>query len=75
MSLEMLPAVVGVLRLGACYAPMDVDAWSQARVEAALEATGAKTVLATTAVNAHGYNVVSIGSDILDAPAVSSSLE
>ncbi|KAM5507749.1 NRPS cluster protein [Microsporum canis] len=75
MSLEMLPAVVGVLRLGACYAPIDVDSWSRGRIEAALEATEAKTVLATTAINLPGYNVLSIGSDILESPDVSPSLE
>lgn len=75
MSLEMLPAVVGVLRLGACYAPMDVDSWSQDRIKAALEATGAKLVLATTAIQLPGYNVLVIGSDILNSPDVSSSLE
>jgi non-ribosomal peptide synthetase component F len=75
MSLEMLPAVVGVLRLGACYAPMDVVSWSRDRVDAALEATGAKTVLATTAIHLPGYNVISIRRDILDSPEASRSLE
>lgn len=75
MSLEMLPAVVGVLRLGACYAPMDVASWSRDRVEAALEATAAKTVLATTEIDLPGYNVITIGRDILDSPGVSPSLE
>jgi non-ribosomal peptide synthetase component F len=75
MSWEMLPAVVGVLRLGACYAPMDVASWSRDRVDAALEATGAKTVLTTTAIDLLGYNVISIGSDILNSPEASPSLK
>ncbi|KAF5855854.1 hypothetical protein ETB97_008318 [Aspergillus alliaceus] len=36
MSLDMLPAVIGILRVGACYVPMDVAAWSRTRIEAAL---------------------------------------
>ena len=36
MSLEMLPAIIGILRVGACYVPMDVAAWSHSRIEAAL---------------------------------------
>ena len=37
MSLEMLPAVIGILRVGACYAPMDVAMWSGERVQSALD--------------------------------------
>ncbi|KAI1170161.1 hypothetical protein F4777DRAFT_570376 [Nemania sp. FL0916] len=54
MSLEMLLAVVGVLRLGACYVPMDVRVWSRTRIDAALGATGAKSVLATGSIDFSG---------------------
>ncbi|KAH2164064.1 hypothetical protein KXV74_008012 [Aspergillus fumigatus] len=36
MSLEMLSAVIGILRVGPCYVPMEVAAGSSARIEAAL---------------------------------------
>ncbi|KAI9713357.1 MAG: NRPS [Chrysothrix sp. TS-e1954] len=49
MSLEMLPAVIGILRIGACYAPLDVAVWSIARVEAALLELSAPVALATAA--------------------------
>lgn len=47
MSLEMLPAVIGILRVGACYAPMDVAVWGQARVEAALSQLSAPIAIVT----------------------------
>ncbi|KAH8807830.1 nonribosomal peptide synthetase 11, partial [Xylogone sp. PMI_703] len=74
MSFEMLAAVIGVLRLGACYVPMDIDSWSQARIDAALEATSAKVVLATDVVDLPGLDVVYIGRGIWDASG-SSSIE
>ncbi|KAL2074707.1 hypothetical protein VTL71DRAFT_8486 [Oculimacula yallundae] len=36
MSLEMLPVIIGILRVGACYVPIDVVAWSLGRIEAVL---------------------------------------
>ncbi|KAI8247807.1 hypothetical protein K4K56_011550 [Colletotrichum sp. SAR 10_98] len=36
MSLAMLPTVIGILRVGACYVPIDVVAWSSARIESIL---------------------------------------
>ena len=48
MSLEMLPAVIGILRVGACYAPMDVASWSPSRIQAALSTLSAPVVLTTT---------------------------
>ncbi|KAF7588774.1 hypothetical protein BBP40_005240 [Aspergillus hancockii] len=47
-SLHMLPAVIGILRVGACYAPLDVAAWSSARVEAALAELAAPVALIAT---------------------------
>lgn len=37
MSVELIPSILGVLRVGACYAPIDLAAWSRARVESTLE--------------------------------------
>lgn len=48
MSLDMLPAVVGILRVGACFAPMDTVAWSRARIEAALSELSAPFALVTS---------------------------
>lgn len=48
MSLEMLPSIIGILRVGACYAPMDVAAWSGSRVDAALASLSAPIALVTT---------------------------
>lgn len=49
MSLEMIPAVIGILRVGACYAPVDVALWSSARVEAALRELSPRVAVATAA--------------------------
>jgi non-ribosomal peptide synthetase component F len=32
MLLAMFPAVIGILRIGACFAPMDIQAWSHSRI-------------------------------------------
>ncbi|ORX91634.1 putative nonribosomal peptide synthase [Clohesyomyces aquaticus] len=47
MSLEMIPALVGILRVGACFAPMDVAAWGRTRIEQALSELSAPTALVT----------------------------
>lgn len=49
MSLEMLPAMIGVLRVGACLAPMDVAAWNPARIESAISELEPKVAVVTTA--------------------------
>ncbi|KAH7371053.1 putative nonribosomal peptide synthase [Pyrenochaeta sp. MPI-SDFR-AT-0127] len=48
MSLEMLPAIIGILRIGACLAPMDVAAWSHARIQSALSELSATVAVVTT---------------------------
>ncbi|RBA17287.1 hypothetical protein FPRO05_02011 [Fusarium proliferatum] len=48
MSLEMLPAVIGVLRVGACYIPMDVVAWSRGRIESALSDLSSSVAVITS---------------------------
>lgn len=48
MSLEMLLAVIGILRVEACYAPMDVAVWSGDRIEAALPDLAAPVALVTS---------------------------
>lgn len=45
----MLVGVLGILRTGACYCPIDVIAWSPARMLTALRAVGS-ALLASTVV-------------------------
>jgi non-ribosomal peptide synthetase component F len=48
MSLAMFPAVIGILRIGACFAPMDVQAWSLSRIEGALLGLSSPVALVTS---------------------------
>lgn len=61
MGLEMVIAVLGILRLGACYCPMDFAAWSESRVRATLEAVQSRLVLGTVETEVPGYEIVQIG--------------
>lgn len=58
MGLEMVVAVVGVLRLGAAYCPMDSELWSSSRVMATLETVQSKLVFATVETTLPGNEVV-----------------
>nr|POE75179.1 nonribosomal peptide synthetase sirp [Quercus suber]POE94740.1 nonribosomal peptide synthetase sirp [Quercus suber] len=64
MGLEMVAAVLGILRLGAAYCPMDSNAWSSARILAALESVGSRLVFGTVEMSLLGYEMVRI-TDIL----------
>ncbi|KAI1176089.1 putative nonribosomal peptide synthase [Nemania sp. FL0916] len=69
MSLEMLPCIIGILRTGACYVPIDVVAWSKDRIEAAIEAVAPSIVVATTST--HGLRLpttVQFHPEILNLP-------
>jgi non-ribosomal peptide synthetase component F len=55
MSLEMLPCIIGILRTGACYVPIDVVAWSKDRIEAAIATVAPSIVVATAPV--HGLQL------------------
>lgn len=50
MSLEMLPSILGTLRTGAAYVPIDVAAWSRSRIEATLFELSSPFALVTTPV-------------------------
>ncbi|KAF5851703.1 hypothetical protein GGP41_000422 [Bipolaris sorokiniana] len=58
MSLEMVASVLGILRLGASYCPIDFNAWSLERVVATLEAVGSRLVLSTVETTISGYELV-----------------
>jgi non-ribosomal peptide synthetase component F len=60
MSLEMVASVLGILRLGASYCPIDFTAWSSERVVATLEAVGSRQVLSTVETTISGYEMVRI---------------
>lgn len=64
MGLEMLASVLGILRLGAAYCPIDFNSWSSARVMATLEAVGSPLVLCTVGTTLPGYELVRV-SDML----------
>ncbi|KAH2984181.1 hypothetical protein KXW58_009544 [Aspergillus fumigatus] len=48
MSLEILPPVIGILRVGSCYVPIDVAAWSRIRIEAALSEPASPVAVITS---------------------------
>ncbi|KAJ5752421.1 hypothetical protein N7520_009338 [Penicillium odoratum] len=50
MSLEMLPSILGTLRTGAAYVPIDVAAWSRSRIEATLFELSSPFAIVTTPV-------------------------
>jgi non-ribosomal peptide synthetase component F len=58
MSLEVVPAVLGVLRVGGCYVTIDTAAWSKARVEATLEDISPRVAIATNQPNTQRVPVI-----------------
>lgn len=44
----MLPAVIGILRVGACYVPIDTGVWSKSRAEDVLRELAAPVAIVTT---------------------------
>ncbi|KAI1328951.1 hypothetical protein F5Y16DRAFT_397913 [Xylariaceae sp. FL0255] len=58
MSLEMIPAIIGILRIGVCYVPMDLAAWRKERIISALESVSASVVLATSSTD--GFPLLSV---------------
>lgn len=60
MGLDMLVAILGVLRLGACYCPLDFSAWGDSRILATLQAIGSRLVLSTVATTLPGYELLQV---------------
>lgn len=59
-SLDSVAAILGLMRLGACFVPMDARAWSQARVNTVLQAVEPHVVVACerSELNAAGYPII-----------------
>jgi non-ribosomal peptide synthetase component F len=53
MSLQLVPSILGVLRVGACYVAIDAEAWSEARIAATLEDISPRVVITTVDVGAY----------------------
>lgn len=60
MGLDMLVAIMGVLRLGACYCPLDFNAWGDSRILATLQAIGSRLVLSTMDTTLPGYEILQV---------------
>ncbi|KAF3480033.1 uncharacterized protein GIQ15_07009 [Arthroderma uncinatum] len=58
MSLELVPAILGVLRVGACYIPVDMEAWSKARIDATLRDISPQVVIGTSQLDTRGVPAV-----------------
>jgi len=69
MSLEMLVAVLGILRVGASYCPIDFNVWSMSRIEATMEAINSPLVFSTLKTEIAGYTVVYIPDMLQTTPS------
>ncbi|KAL7940029.1 hypothetical protein V8C42DRAFT_42198 [Trichoderma barbatum] len=58
MSLELVPAILGVLRVGACYVAIDLAAWSRARIDATLEDISPQVAIATSQLDTRRVPVI-----------------
>ncbi|KAJ4308854.1 hypothetical protein N0V94_009184 [Neodidymelliopsis sp. IMI 364377] len=58
MSLELLPAILGVLRIGGCYVPIDIASWSKARIDATIEEISPQVAIATVQPDTHRVPVI-----------------
>ncbi|KAI0392631.1 non-ribosomal peptide synthetase [Xylariaceae sp. FL0594] len=57
---EMVVSFLGVLKTGACYAPIDIEAWGEGRIKATLERVSARVVINLGSSSYPGYDVVSL---------------
>ncbi|KAK7514328.1 nonribosomal peptide synthase GliP2 [Phyllosticta citriasiana] len=59
-SPAMVVAVLAILKLGACYVPVDLSSWGPERIETTLEIVGAKTLVCTEELGAPlaGYEMI-----------------
>ncbi|KAL2751985.1 hypothetical protein ACRALDRAFT_1007025, partial [Sodiomyces alcalophilus JCM 7366] len=64
-SIEMVVCFFGILKAGACYVPIDAEAWGKERIASTLEAVSARVVIdlgapAGASSYLSGYDVVSM---------------
>ncbi|KAK8163733.1 hypothetical protein IWX90DRAFT_238078 [Phyllosticta citrichinensis] len=59
-SPAMVVVVLAILKLGACYVPVDLSSWGPERIETTLSIVGARTVVCTEELDAPlaGYEVI-----------------
>jgi len=57
---EMVVSFLGVLKTGACYVPIDIEAWGEDRIKATLERVSARVVINLGSSSYPGYDIVSL---------------
>ncbi|KAM0251465.1 hypothetical protein ACHAQJ_008174 [Trichoderma viride] len=60
-SPEMVICYLGVLKAGALYIPIDVESWSNDRIQSTLKRVSARVILNTSAKQYPGYEEISLG--------------
>lgn len=55
---EMITCILAVLKIGACYVPIDLETWSLDRIKTVLSLVAAKTVIITESTTAKYQNAL-----------------
>ena len=58
-SIEMIASFLGILKAGACYVPIDIEAWSEERIQSTLKRVSARVVVNLGASAHPDYDVIS----------------
>ncbi|KAI1370107.1 acetyl-CoA synthetase-like protein [Hypoxylon crocopeplum] len=59
-SCEMVASFLGVLKTGACYVPMDIEAWGEERITSTLDRVKASVLVNLGTSEYPGYDVISL---------------